>query len=64
LIVHGKGTGSPEGLPVLKATLARALTHKRLGKRVLAFCTARPVDGGAGAMYVLLRKWQGPWGNR
>jgi DNA-nicking Smr family endonuclease len=64
LIVHGKGTGSPEGLPVLKATLARALTHKRLGKRVLAFCTARPVDGGAGAMYVLLRKWQGPWGHR
>jgi DNA-nicking Smr family endonuclease len=64
LIVHGKGSGSPEGLPVLKSALARALTHKRLGRKVLAFCTARPGDGGAGAMYVLLRKWRGPWGNR
>ncbi len=28
----------------------------RLSKSVLAFCTAQPHDGGAGAMYVLLRK--------
>ena len=26
------------------------------GRGVLAFCTARPVDGGAGAVYVLLRR--------
>ncbi|MFH1033776.1 MAG: Smr/MutS family protein [Pseudomonadota bacterium] len=60
LIVHGRGAGSPEGVPVLKRALATRLTHKRLQKRVLAFCTAKPVDGGMGAMYVLLRKWRGP----
>jgi DNA-nicking Smr family endonuclease len=60
LIVHGKGTGSPDGVPVLKRALATRLTHKRLQKRVLAFCTAKGVDGGEGAMYVLLRKWRGP----
>ncbi|MBI4797775.1 MAG: Smr/MutS family protein [Desulfarculus sp.] len=60
LIVHGRGAGSPNGVPVLKNALAQRLTHKRLQKRVLAFCTARAVDGGVGAMYVLLRKWRGP----
>ena len=60
LLVHGKGQNSPQGVPVLKRALARALTHKRLAKRVLAFCTARPLDGGTGALYVLLRRWQGP----
>jgi DNA-nicking Smr family endonuclease len=24
---------------------------------VLAFCSARPVDGGTGAIYVLLKRW-------
>lgn len=60
LIVHGKGSGSPGGVPVLKKALTQALSHKRLRKRVLAFCTALQGDGGTGAMYVLLRKWQGP----
>ena len=60
LIVHGRGTGSPGGVPVLKRALTRALGHKRLRRRVLAFCTAQPGDGGEGAMYVLLRKWSGP----
>lgn len=60
LIVHGKGAGSPGGVPVLKRALTQVLNHKRLRKRVLAFCTALQHDGGIGAMYVLLRKWQGP----
>lgn len=60
LIVHGKGAGSPGGVPVLKRTLTQALNQKRLRKRVLAFCTAQQRDGGIGAIYVLLRKWQGP----
>lgn len=62
LLVHGRGLRSPGGVPVLKTALVRALSSKRLQKRVLAFCTARPVDGGTGAMYVLLRKWSGPQG--
>lgn len=60
LIVHGRGAGSPEGVPILKRALTKALSHKRLRKRVLAFCSALQRDGGTGAMYVLLRKWQGP----
>lgn len=60
LIVHGRGAGSPGGVPILKRALTKDLSHKRLRKRVLAFCTALQRDGGTGAMYVLLRKWQGP----
>ncbi|MCF8034170.1 MAG: Smr/MutS family protein [Desulfarculaceae bacterium] len=60
LIVHGKGKGSPGGVPVLKQSLAAALKTKRFKRSVLAFCTARGIDGGTGAMYLLLRKWGGP----
>ena len=56
LLVHGRGLGSRDQVPVLKNALVAWLSRGRLGRRVLAFCTARPVDGGAGALYVLLRK--------
>ncbi len=64
LIVHGRGFRSPGGIPVLKTALTQWLGQKRLAKRVLAFCTARQRDGGPGAVYVLLRKWQGRAGRR
>jgi len=56
LIVHGRGLNSKEGVPVLKERLKVWLTHGRLARAVLAFTTARPADGGAGALYVLLRR--------
>jgi DNA-nicking Smr family endonuclease len=56
LIVHGRGHNSKENGPVLKAQIGRWLTRGASGKLVLAFCTARPCDGGAGAVYVLLRR--------
>ena len=56
LIIHGRGHGSKEGVPVLKERLQVWLTRGRIGRGVLAFCTARPTDGGAGAVYVLLRR--------
>jgi DNA-nicking Smr family endonuclease len=56
LIIHGRGHNSKEGIPVLKERLKVWLTRGRIGHGVLAFCTARPSDGGAGAVYVLLRK--------
>jgi DNA-nicking Smr family endonuclease len=56
LIVHGRGHNSKEGIPVLKERLKVWLTRGRIGRGVLAFCTARPADGGAGAVYVLLRR--------
>ncbi len=49
-IIHGKGSGS--GQPVLKRKVNYWL---RLRKDVLAFCSATRRDGGAGAVYVLLR---------
>lgn len=56
LIVHGRGRNSKDQQPVLKPALVTWLTHSGIGKAVLAFCTARPADGGAGALYVLLRR--------
>jgi DNA-nicking Smr family endonuclease len=56
LVVHGRGLRSPGGMPVLKHAAAQWLSHGLMGGYVLAFATARPADGGAGAMYVLLRR--------
>ena len=56
LIVHGRGLRSPGGTPVLKHATSQWLSHGHMGGYVLAFATARPADGGAGAMYVLLRR--------
>jgi DNA-nicking Smr family endonuclease len=56
LIVHGRGLRSPGGLPVLKHAAAQWLSHGIAGGYVLAFATARPNDGGAGAVYALLRR--------
>jgi len=50
-IIHGKGLRSGHRGPVLKATVSSSLRHTGA---VLAFVSARPVDGGTGAVYVLL----------
>jgi DNA-nicking Smr family endonuclease len=55
LIVHGRGLNSPESLPVLKEGLPLWLRSGPVKKIVLAFATARPYDGGTGAVYVLLK---------
>lgn len=52
-IVHGKGLGSGNRGPVLKGKVNKWL---RQWDAVLAFVSARQVDGGTGAVYVLLRK--------
>jgi DNA-nicking Smr family endonuclease len=56
LLIHGRGLNSKDQTPVLKERLKSWLAHGRIGKVVLAFATARPCDGGAGALYVLLRR--------
>jgi DNA-nicking Smr family endonuclease len=50
-VVHGKGLGSPGKEPVLKSKVQRWLVQKT---EVLAFVQAKPSDGGAGALLVLL----------
>jgi len=56
LLVHGRGIHSKDQMPILKDALKTWLATARFGRHVLAFATARPADGGAGAVYVLLRR--------
>ena len=51
-VIHGKGHGSKNRLPVLKNKVRHWLMQR---EEVLAFCQARTVDGGAGAAVVLLK---------
>lgn len=52
-IIHGKGRGSYQKEPVLKGRVNAWLRQR---DEVLAFCSARPADGGTGALYVLLKR--------
>ncbi len=58
LIVPGRGKNSLNGYGVLRDKLQTWLTQEPFKRVVLAFCTARPVDGGPGSVYVLLRKYK------
>jgi len=51
-VIHGKGLGSLNKQPVLKGKVRAWLVQK---EEVIAFCQARPHDGGAGAVVVLLQ---------
>jgi len=52
-VVHGKGLRSGPVGPVLRGSVQHWLT---LWEEVLAFVSARPRDGGSGALYVLLQR--------
>ena len=52
-IIHGKGYNSPEPLPILKNLVASFLYSHPL---VLAVCSCPINDGGAGAVFILLKK--------
>ena len=52
-IVHGRGLRSPGGVAVLKVRVREFLRSQRA---VLAYADAPRSDGGAGAVYVLLRR--------
>ena len=54
-IVHGRGLHSPEKHSRLKENVQRWLRTRRLGRYIIAYTSARLVDGGGGAVYVLLR---------
>ncbi len=51
-IIHGKGLGSKDKLPVLKRKVASWLMQR---DEILAFCQARRTEGGGGAAVVLLK---------
>ncbi len=50
-VVHGKGLGSPGKTSVLKSKVHSWLVQKN---QVMAFVQAKPAEGGAGALVVLL----------
>jgi len=52
-IIHGKGIRSPSQQAILKNQLNTWLPQF---DAVLAFCSAKPKDGGLGAVYVILRR--------
>jgi len=56
LIVHGRGHNSTDQVPVLKRRVTAWLSRGSWARFVLAFTSARSCDGGAGALYVLLRR--------
>ena len=58
VVVTGRGRNSPDGIGVLRPLLQRWLSREPFKRVVLAFCTAKPGDGGPGAVYVLLRKYK------
>lgn len=51
-VVYGKGLGSPGKTPVLKPKVHSWLIQKN---QVMAFVQAKPSEGGAGALLVLLK---------
>ena len=53
LVITGKGSG------VLNGHVPNWLKQQRLSIHVLALAEARPIDGGSGAFYVLLRRKRG-----
>lgn len=56
VVVTGRGKNSPGGVSVLRERVQAWFTRDPFKRVVLGFCSARPGDGGAGALYVLLRK--------
>jgi DNA-nicking Smr family endonuclease len=58
LIIPGRGKNSQDGVAVLRERVQAWLTQEPLKRVVLAFCTAKAVDGGPGSLYVLLRKYK------
>jgi len=57
LVITGKGTG---GTGVLRRLVPEWLKSPPLAQIVLAISSARPGDGGDGALYVLLRRRRQP----
>lgn len=51
-VIHGKGHGSPQKLSILRQLVRGWLAQRQ---EILAYCQARPHDGGEGALIVLLR---------
>jgi DNA-nicking Smr family endonuclease len=59
LVITGRGLG-PNGPGVLKSAVPRWLEQAGLRRQILAIAPAQPRHGGAGALYLLLRRRREP----
>lgn len=55
LVITGRGLG-PSGPGILKSAVPRWLAEAEFRRHILMVAPAQPRDGGAGALYVLLRR--------
>jgi DNA-nicking Smr family endonuclease len=55
LVITGRGLG-PNGPGILRSAIPRWLEEAELRRQILAIAPAQPCHGGAGALYVLLRR--------
>ena len=58
IVVCGRGKNSPDGIGILREKLQLWFTQEPFKRVILALCTAKSHDGGAGAVYVLMRKYK------
>jgi DNA-nicking Smr family endonuclease len=56
LVIHGKGEHSAHGAGILRGEIGAWLSQGAASEHVAAFATAQEVDGGEGAVYILLRR--------
>ena len=54
-VVHGRGLHSRDREPLMKRKVEEWFSYRRLARYIVAYSSARTVDGGGGAVYVLLR---------
>jgi len=62
LVITGRGFG-PTGPGILKLAVPRWLEEAGLRRHIVALAPAQPRDGGAGALYLLLRRLRQTRGN-
>jgi DNA-nicking Smr family endonuclease len=55
-IIHGRGINSFNDRAILKESLQRWLSTRRMARYVVAYASAPFSDGGVGAVYVLVRR--------
>jgi DNA-nicking Smr family endonuclease len=55
-IIHGRGINSQTDRAILKESLQRLLSTRKMSRHVVAYASAQFNDGGVGAVYVLLSR--------
>ncbi len=54
-VIHGRGINSPNDKAILKESLQKWLSTRRMSRHVVAYASAPLKDGGVGAIYLLLK---------